>query len=149
MSSLIEQYDAEQLGSSTENVNQGSTGTSSVAKSYIEWTNERKLKLALACYHHQGHLDTKDIKKTTKWETILSELWKFPPFIGQKVLKPDALKNTFNRFLHDDLKDLTSASVNLSGIICLTTMIAYVFANTSLKYTQELAPSLSIVNLWR
>lgn len=107
MSSLIEQHDAELLGSSIENYNQGSTASSSGARSYIEWTYERKLKLALACYHHQGHLDSKDIKKATKWKTILSELWKFPPFIGKQVLKPDALKNTFNRFLRDDLNDLS------------------------------------------
>ena len=33
-------------------------------KTFVEWNNERKLSLALACHRHKGHLSSKILHMT-------------------------------------------------------------------------------------
>ena len=63
MSSLFEIYEAEQLhgGSANEEIS-GSNSAENSSKSNIDWTQERKLKLALACQLYKGHIDEKGSK---------------------------------------------------------------------------------------
>ena len=68
-------------------------------KTFVDWNNERKLSLALACHRHKGHLHSKELAMATKWQNIAHDLWRLPLFVEQKVLKPGALRNIFSRFL--------------------------------------------------
>ncbi len=96
MSSLFELYETGQLhGGSHNEETSGSNSAENSSKGNIDWTPERKLKLALACQLYKGHIDEKGSKKGTKWFTILTELWKLSLFKDQKIVKADALKNTF------------------------------------------------------
>ena len=91
------------------------------AKDKTDWTAERKLLLALACNEIKGHVKTKTLTFDAKWTNILVKLKSAKAFKGPDnicqlyVDKPMPLKNTFLRFQKEELKDLFSPTVNLSG----------------------------------
>ena len=105
----------------TEDIDNEINADNSLSKKKItEWTREKKLKLALACQAHAAHLKTK-VNQTTKWTSVLLDIQKLKLFQDDngictlQVKNGEALKNAFLRFQSEELKDLTSPTVNLSG----------------------------------
>lgn len=97
--SLIERHDAGEIETNS------SAGESS-NKGNVNWTEERKTFLARGTYHHRGHLST-DLSKKAKWICITKDLYDLPQFAGQPVVEPEALKNTFLRFMKNELDHVT------------------------------------------